>query len=254
MLNITYPLEAFLMMALPVVLGLFLHHRMALRWRLFTAGALTFIASQIVHIPLLIGITALFMQNVLPTPPVEWRVPFNAAMLGLLAGLCEEIARWAAYRYFIRTARTWHEALMFGAGHGGVEAFLLGLTVLINFLAYSAMSPAQIDALPPAAQAQIHAVMSAPDFLPLVGALERVFALCIQVSLAVLVLQTFTRGSRLYLAAAIVWHALVDGVAVYASSAWGIGVTEAIVGIMALTSLAMIFALRPRGSIPLPAA
>jgi uncharacterized membrane protein YhfC len=254
MLNITYPLEGFSMIALALGLGLFLHHRLGLRWRLFTAGVLTFIASQVVHIPLLIGITALFAQNVLPGPPAEWRLPFNAVVLGLLAGLCEEIARWAAYRYFIRSARTWHEALMFGAGHGGIEAILSGLTVLGTFIAFSAMSPAQVDALPAAAQAQVQAFRSAPDLLPLVGVLERISALCVHLGLAVLVLQVFTRGSPLYLVAAVLWHALVDGVAVYAASTWGVGVTESIIGVMALISLAVMFALRPHPTVQQPVA
>jgi uncharacterized membrane protein YhfC len=245
MLYLLYPLEGFLIVALALGLGLFLHHRLGMTWRLYVVGALTFVASQVVHIPLLIGLTSLFTQQVLPTPPVQWLLPFNAIVLGLMAGLCEELARWAAYRFVIRKARTWQAALMFGAGHGGLEALIVGLGVIGTFIAFSAMSQAQVDALPAATQAQAQALRSPADLTALIGLVERAFALCIHLGLAVLVLQTFTRGSPLYLVAAIAWHALVDGISVYAASTWGIGVTETIVGVMALISLGIVYAFRP---------
>jgi uncharacterized membrane protein YhfC len=245
MLYFLYPLEGFLIILLALGLGLFLHHRLGMAWRLYVVGVLTFIASQVVHIPLLIGLTAAFSQHLLPAPPAEWQLPFNAVVLGLLAGLCEELARWAAYRFVIRKARTWQAALMFGAGHGGIEALIVGLGVIGAFIAFNAMSPAQVDALPAAAQAQAQALRSPADLTALIGLVERAFALCIHLGLAVLVLQTFTRGSPLYLVAAIAWHALVDGVSVYAAPTWGIGVTESIVGVMALLSLGIVYAFRP---------
>ena len=81
MLYFLYPLEGFLIIALALGLGLFLHHRLGMPWRLYVVGALTFIASQVVHIPLLVGITALFSQQVLPSPPAQWLLPFNAVLL-----------------------------------------------------------------------------------------------------------------------------------------------------------------------------
>ncbi|MBI3242288.1 MAG: YhfC family intramembrane metalloprotease, partial [Chloroflexi bacterium] len=124
MLYLIYPLNALLMMALGVGLGLFLARRLNLRWGLFGVGAVTFVASQVVHIPLNYGLTWLFANHVLPGPPAEWQLLFNVTVLGLTAGLCEETARYAVYRWWIRSARTWREALMFGAGHGGIEAIL----------------------------------------------------------------------------------------------------------------------------------
>src|SRR5260221_11488769 len=104
MLNVTIAVEGFLMIVLALGLGLVLHHRMGAAWRLYVVGVLTFIASQVVHIPLLLGLNELVAQKVLPAPPAEWLLPFNAVVLGLAAGLCEEVARWAAYRFVIRSA------------------------------------------------------------------------------------------------------------------------------------------------------
>ena len=57
-------------------------------------------------------------------------------------------------------------------------------------------------------------------------------------------MQVFTRRSYLWLAAAILWHALTDGVAVFAISTWGVLPTEAAIAVLALIGLGLMFALR----------
>jgi uncharacterized membrane protein YhfC len=243
-LYITYPLDGFLMMLMPIALGLWLHHRLGVRWRLFVAGAITFIASQVLHIPLLQVLTALFAQHVLPTPPKEWSLPFNAILLGLLAGLFEETARWITYRFFAKSARTWREGMMLGAGHGGIEAIILGVSVLAAFVSISGMTPAQIADLPSAAHAQVTAFLEAPPLLTLLGAVERFFAICLHLAMSLLVMQSFTRRNLLYLFAAILWHAGVDGIAVFAAPTWGAVTTEVIVGLTTIPAIALILLLR----------
>ena len=81
------------MILLPIVLGFWLVRKFKLSWKLFFAGALTFIASQVLHIPFLYGLTALFANGILPSPPAAWNTIFNAVLLGLLAGIFEETAR-----------------------------------------------------------------------------------------------------------------------------------------------------------------
>jgi hypothetical protein len=73
-------------------------------------------------------------------------------------------------------------------------------------------------------------------------------------ALAVMVLQVFTRRNLLWLFAAIGWHALVDGVSVFSVQTWGIYITEALLALFALVSLAILFSLRPRQSEGVPAA
>ncbi len=251
MLYFTIPLNGLLMIVLPIALGVTLHRGLGVRGSLFGWGTLTFVASQVVHIPLLIGLTYAFQQQWLPNPPQEWTLPFNAITLGLLAGLCEEVARWLFYRYVITNARTWREALMFGAGHGGIEAILLGVVVFITFAQmYTLQSnPSLINTFPVTAQEtarqQLVAYWSQPDFAPLLGALERVFALCLHLAMSALVLQALTRRKVLFLVAAILWHAAVDGIAVFALPTWGPAITEAIIAVSAVAALALISALRP---------
>jgi uncharacterized membrane protein YhfC len=253
MLYVTYTLNALLMVGMPLLLGLFLARRFGLRWGLFGAGAATFVASQVLlHIPLNLALLALFERTLYPGLPDGWRLPFDAVVFGLTAGVSEEGARYVAYRRFLRTARTWEQGVMFGAGHGGVEAILLGVLAGIGLFSMALLRQVDPAALGvpaeqlPAVRDQLAAFWSAPWYATLLGAVERVLALSIHLTLAVMVLQVFTRGSHAWLAAAIGWHAVVDALAIFGLRTWGIYGTEAVVGVCAAVSLGILFALRPR--------
>ena len=259
MLYVTFTLNFLLMLAMPFVLGAFLARRLGTRWGLFWAGAATFIASQAVHLPLNAALLPLLSRSVLLVLPPGWAVPFNAAVLGLSAGVCEEVARWLVLRFWLKRDHTWRRALMFGAGHGGIEAAILGglaAVTTLNIFVLRNVDPAQLGV--PAAQVlaiqrQIAALWNSPWYYPLLGAVERVFTLCTHLGLTVLVLQAFTRRNPLWLLAAIGWHALADGAAVLALPALGIVWTEVLVGGVALVSLGFVFLLRqPEPAEPLP--
>ena len=250
----TRPLNGLLMIAMPIALGLALTRRFKLGWRLFFIGAATFILSQLGHIPFNYGVTLLFQRGVLPVPPPAWSTPFNAVFLGLSAGLWEEGMRYAVYRWWAKDARSWGKALLFGTGHGGIEAVILGLAVLFTFVQMIALSGVELSTVIPAgqlalAQKQVAEYWSYPWQVTLLGAVERLFALPLHIACAVLVLQTFIRKQSRWVWLAVLWHALADAVLVYASRTLPPGefkfyLLEIPIGIAALFSLAIIFALR----------
>lgn len=252
-LILTHFLNGLLMVAMPVGLGIFLTKRFGLGWRIWLIGAATFILSQVGHIPFNQGLTLLFQRGILPAPPPEWRLPFNSLILGLSAGLWEEMARYSVYRWWAKDARTWRKGVLMGAGHGGAEAILLGALVLYAYtqmlalrgqdltsLLGNRMNAAQIQAL----QTQVNAYWSAPWTATILGAVERAFTIPVQIALSAIVLQAFVRGQFRWVWLAIGWHALVDAASVIASNRIGIYWTEAVIGLMALISLAILFALR----------
>jgi uncharacterized membrane protein YhfC len=174
-----------------------------------------------------------------------------SALLGLSAGIFEEGARYLMYRFWAKKARSWDEAVMIGAGHGGIEAILLGVLTAYALLQALALRGVDLATVVPAeqievARLQLEAYWAAPWYASLLGAVERAFAICLHLSLSVLVLQCFTRRKWFWLPLAIGWHALVDGVALVAVQRLGPYWTEALVGVMAVISLGILFALRPR--------
>ena len=253
MLYLLYSLNALLMIGMPIALGVWLARMLKAPWRLFGIGAVTFVGSQVVHIPLNIGLTALFKAIWPSVQPQPWHIPFNAIVLGLTAGLCEETARYIGYRWLANKARSWRDALMLGAGHGGTEAIILGILAGLSFLSMAAARQMDLTAQGltgerlAQAQQQLAAYWGAPWYMAVMGAVERLFALVIQIGLAVLVLQVFTRNDWRWLVVAIGYHLVVDGIAVVGlQSHWPILMIEAIVAILAVTSLAIIVKLRPR--------
>lgn len=243
-------LNSLLMLAIPLGLAAWAVRRYRLEWRIFLIGAGTFAGAQILEIPF----NRLLLQPMLERVGLAgvshgWGLLGLGVIFGLVAGVFEEGARYVVYRRWLGDVRTWEGGQLFGIGHGGMEAIMLGALsfyVLLQTIAYrnadlTALVPPEQIAL---AQAQLYAYWSAPWYAALLGALERVFALAIQTSLAVIVLQTFVRRSHIWLVLAVAWHMVVDATAVFGASTWGIYITELLVGLMAAVSLWFIYRLR----------
>ena len=245
--------NALLCLSLPIVLGLIVRRRFGMRWGLFFWGALTFILSQVVHIPLNFGVSLLWSQEILPPVPDEMKRFLLPLALGLSAGLCEEGARWL----FLRTqrlseVRDWGTGLMYGAGHGGIEAFIvgvLGALGAVNVVMLSGMdlntlglSPDQLEAV----QGQLDSVFEASPFMILLGSIERLCAMTAHVAMALMVVESVRSGHRRWLLAAIGFHTFLNASAVFALKESGPIMAEVMIGIFALLAIGIIVAMRKR--------
>jgi uncharacterized membrane protein YhfC len=173
-------------------------------------------------------------------------------VFGLTAAITEEPARYSVLKGKLSWARGWREALMFGAGHGGIESIGAGIGLLATFLSMAAMrnNPDALQSVPTEQLAQVQQQLqmfwSAAWWEALLPAVERAFALVIQVSLAVMVMQVFLKKDVRWLWLAIGWHTLVNAVSVWSLSYFkNVLITESIVGVFALTSLMIILYFRP---------
>jgi uncharacterized membrane protein YhfC len=256
-------LNGLLMVGMPLGLVVYLTQRFGIGWRLWGIGAATFVLSQVGHIPINALLTQMFKVGVLPHPPAAWLPYLNPVALGLSAGLFEELSRTAVYAWWVKDARSWRRGVLLGAGHGGAEAILLGTLALYTFLQMSALRYANLSTIFPAgqvklAQQQVHAYWSSAWTASLLGAVERLFTIPTQICLSVIVLQAFTRRQPGWVALAVLWHATLDGVAVYLASlwqgpSWAPYAIEGVVGIMAVISVVILFALRRPEPEPEPA-
>jgi uncharacterized membrane protein YhfC len=243
-------LNPLLMLAMPVLLGMFLAGRLKADWRVFGLGMLAFFGSQVLHIPFNAWVLSPLMQRWHLQPVAgSAQLAAMAVLLGLSAGVFEESARYLAYRRWLPENRLWRDGLMLGAGHGGMEAILLGLLSFYAFLQLMALRGTDLTQLLKADQVEItrsilQMYWSLPYYQHLIPALERAAAICIHLGLSLLVLQAFTRHNRLWFVLAVIWHAVVDTVAVFAVSTWGVYVTEGLVVICGLISVGIVFALR----------
>jgi uncharacterized membrane protein YhfC len=239
MLIAAYVVSILGMILLPIVLWIFFKRRFTLSWKLVLAGGLTFIASQILHIPLVLGLNN-FMSGL--------SLMVNAIILGLLAGIFEETARYILFKFLLRKSRSWKEGVLVGLGHGGIEAILVGISVastLVFMIGYRNVDLSTVPSISPEqlemAKQQVNAFWSTPPYMALIGFVERIFAMCLHVSLSVLVLCGIAKKQALWFWLALLWHALVDAAAVYVGQSVGVLQAEGLVAISAAISLWIVF-------------
>lgn len=238
------------MVIIPIGVGFYIINKFKLGWGLWWAGCFTFILSQVAHIPFNIFVLNPLIETVTNSMTSELlALLITSILLGLSAGIFEEVARYAAYRWWRRDVRSWAKAIVFGAGHGGIEAILLGLLVIYTFFQMLTLRNADLLAIVPEnylslVEQQIDAYWSIPWHLSLFGALERTFVIPFHISASVLVLQTFKRQQIRWLFIAIFWHMLVDALGVTMAQLYGVYAAELLLGLIAILSIGIIFTFR----------
>ena len=248
-----YIAGALAMIASPLVLATWLARRRQADWGLFGIGAAMFIFSQLLHIPFNLLVD---QMGFLPVDLAEVANLAGLSMvLGLSAGVFEEVSRYLGFRFLARDARHWRAGLMLGAGHGGIEAMVLGLLALVNGVALFGISAGHFVGLVPPeqmplVQAQVHALRDAAWYDALLPLAERLFALSAHLALSLLVMESVIRKRRRWLLAAVMWHALLDAVALFSATRWNVYVAEGAIAVFAVASLAIIIRLRHRELAP----
>lgn len=147
----------------------------------------------------------------------------------LMAGLFEETGRFLAMRYVLKKEHgNAHNALMYGAGHGGFEMFVILSMGMVNNLIYALMINmgqtqtllASLDEVSKnTLQTAFDTLIQTPPWQFALSTVERIAAITAQIGLSVIVWFAAegekSRMSLWFLAIAL--HALLDGVAVVTS-------------------------------------
>lgn len=207
---ITIAISALIGIAIPVILYIIFRKKGANHLP-FWVGSITFVLFALVLEQLVYSVlmkTALWMT-------ISSNVWLYGIVGGFMAGLFEETGRFVAFKTVLRKKRgNDTNALMYGAGHGGIEAILLlSVSMVINLifcLQYNAGVPSQFGG-----SAEALAIAAMPSSTFLAGGVERIIAVTIHVSLSVLVWFAAKDGKKFWLfPLAILLHLFVDAVAV----------------------------------------
>ena len=155
---------------------------------------------------------------------------------GLFAGVFEETGRYVAFKTVLRKKLgNDKNALMYGAGHGGIEAvLLLSVPMVINTI-FALQFNAGVDSVF-GGISEAQTLINAPSWALLAGAVERIAAIAIHISLSVLVWFAAKNNRRFWLfPLAILLHLFVDAVAVVLSgSGVNVWAIEAAVYVLAI--------------------
>jgi uncharacterized membrane protein YhfC len=254
LVTITNFLNWFLMIALPILLGIFLTIKLHLGWRIWLIGGSTFILSQVFHLPFNKYILNPILENIQKTLPEASATLLIAISLGLSAGIFEEISRFGMYNWWLKNDRTWKKGILAGAGHGGIEAIILGILVMltyINLMAYRNLDLSYLNLAPEQlsiARQQIEMYWSLSWYDSLLGALERMLTIPFHIAASVLVLQVFTRNPKrlmyIWLVIAVLYHTILDTAVVLIAGQWGTYAAEAFLAITVVLDIIIIFTLR----------
>ncbi len=257
-------LNSLLMIGVPCLLVVILVRKGSGGFRTIGIGLAGFVLSQVGHIP--------FNQFVL-LPVLEgwgigvgqsgWQLLALGAALGLSAGIFEEAARYAAFRYWLVKNPTTMLPVKYGVGHGGSEALLLGILTLIALIqvmtlggegSLSSFPPEQAELI----QTQIAAYWDVPWQQSLLGAWERVSALAFHIGASLMVYKGVREKNLVWLVIAIIGHAMFNAFAVIFSRQLDFVLLESILFIFALGWLYWSWSVRvielepPRADQPLP--
>lgn len=134
----------------------------------------------------------------------------------LMAGIFEEVGRFIVYKKFLKGYRQWKDGVAFGLGHGGIEAILLGILIVVNYMVISIMiNSGNFDQLigtqiPIKTANELKIMLTGPSSGFLAIGFERLCALVIQIAFSILVLYSINKEKIKYLFLAIILHAIID--------------------------------------------
>ena len=212
-----------LAVGVPVALAVIWHKRTGAKWVCALVGAITFYVfvnflEGSLHALCLGYIQENAFSAFLKATP--W-----AYMLygGFAAGIFEETGRFVAFKWLLKKQTGRETGVMYGIGHGGIEAILLcAVSMVSNLVFASSLNRLGVDGMLATAGANAASIGASIDALVQTNAsmfyiagLERMTAIALHIALSVLVFTAVRRkGKRHLYPIAIVLHAAVDCVAV----------------------------------------
>ena len=202
--------------ALPIAAGFWLNNKFRVPWRVISYGALGYFIVQALITLVFGGFNNLVQKETLALTDEGFNTAqiFLSLFLGALLGV---LVRWFGMKFLKEELDNLEAAYGIGVGYGGAESIMLVglplLTTFITMLSNMNINP-QTSNLDPAVIQQIEELWQVPAYIPIVGSLERIASFVMHITVTMLILQVFTRGSKLWLFAAFGLELLVNGLIV----------------------------------------
>ena len=222
--------------ALPVVLLIVVHKKTKARMAMAVIGAATFflfamVLEQILH-AVVLGVGG---------ERITGNIWIYGLYGGLAAGLFEEVGRFVAMRFAMKKQLNLPNALMYGVGHGGIEAILIvGLasvsnlvtSIMINAGTLEASLGALDQATKEATLTQLSALWTTPSYQFFLSGIERIVAVTLHIALSVLVFQAVKLGKKRYWFWAFAIHVGVDFATVIAANYLNLVLVEVMLAVL----------------------
>lgn len=139
---------------------------------------------------------------------------------GLAAGVFEETGRYVAMKFWMEKTLTKENSVMYGVGHGGVEAVLIvGFTCISNLITMFMINSGQLEkslsvvedgAGKELAIQSISVLWTTPGYQFFLAGVERIAAIALHLCLSYLVYRAVKYGAKKYYFLALGVHFLVN--------------------------------------------
>lgn len=166
---------------------------------------------------------------------------------GLAAGVFEETGRYLAMKYCMKKRLSKESALMYGIGHGGIEAILLvGFSSISNLITVIMINNGEIESafsvLDAAAKEEalqgLSVLWTTPGYQFFLAGVERISAFVLHICLSYLVYRAVKYGRRRYYLGAVGIHFLIDAMTLFLANSISLVLLEAVllgaVGVLAM--------------------
>ena len=213
-------ISGLLSVAVPVLIAIYLRKKYNCNLKCFLIGALVWIVFAKI-LEAVAHYIVLFKSPAGAT--IQGNIWLYALYGGLMAGLFEEVGRFVGMHYFLKDCRdNDRNSLMYGAGHGGMEAIIAVGLVMLQDIAVSlqinnralGQSYEVLKTLPEeqgiASLNSLFQLVDTEPYVFLMGMVERIPAIAFHIALSVLVWKSVKESKVLYLILAIFFHFLLD--------------------------------------------
>lgn len=237
--------SAVIAVGLPVVLLILVKVKLHTRIADAGIGAITFVLSALVLEQILHGV----MLNLLGET-LTGNIWLYAVYGGLAAGLFEETGRYIAMKSWIKKRLSKESSIMYGVGHGGIEAMLIvGFTSISNLITAFMINSGQIESAfsgiedgvgKETAIQGLSVLWTTPGYQFFLAGVERISAIALHICLSYLVYRAVKYGMKKFYFLAVSLHFFVDALTILLSNAVSIVTLEVILfAVVAALALAV---------------
>ncbi|OVE66730.1 hypothetical protein CCS79_17275 [Clostridium diolis] len=205
----------------------------------FVGTCVFFIFQVLIRMPLLrYVLSQMEWYNVMASAnPIEYGL-----FLGLTAGLFEEVGRFLGFKIILQKNLRWIDGIVFGIGHGGMEAVLfVGVSCIQNLMMLISLNNGILNytQIGMSEQSVRASFATTTNVMVLMGGVERIFTFIIHAGLTLIILHGIKKNKFIYLGLAIFIHTIVDSAVVILPKVFNIGIIEIelFIGMLALLIL-----------------
>lgn len=223
--------SAFICLLAPLIIAAVMIAKHRGSWKDFVLGIIVFSMAQLlIRIPILNALEDSVGYNMFrQLNPLLYII-----ILAFTAGLFEEGGRLFGVKMFLsHDETTWDNALVFGLGHGGVEAFaLVGLK-------YAGLIADTMSGKNTAA------ILGTPAYTYLVGGAERILAVILHIGMTMLVFYAVRKKKPLFFLYALLVHTFIDCYSYIFGLNANIWLSEGSLAVIAALAIALIVKIKP---------